>query len=178
MSCIHCEHCRESDRDRQAAANLHPLGTHLVHPRHGRVVYWRNDISSDGRPGIGHYVYRAGDKDRDLFYIGDSDFTLATVEIDLPGSFASWMAADFSENSRNAYSWWKPAERQALAEALRDGRTIKRGRSASRRIAVTFEVLGELRNLAYFVRDTARAGKAAVAASRQVIKRANAELNA
>lgn len=171
MSCIHCDHCRQAERNKQANADLHPLGTHLTHPAHGHVVYWRADIDLDGTPRRGHYVYRAEDPQHDLFYIGNSDFTLATVEIDLPGSFAWWAATDAKADP---HGWW--ANRPELAEARRNGRTIKHGRSASWRITVTYDLLVELRSLAYYVRDMALATTAQRRGACKVIERINAEI--
>lgn len=171
MSCIHCDHCRQAERNKQEDADLYQAGTHLIHPTRGHVVYWRADLQLDGSPAGGHYVYAAGDPEHELFYVRGNDFQLATVEIDLPGSFAWWAASDAKADP---HGWW--ANRPELAESRRAGRTIKHGRSASWRITVTYDLLVELRSLAYYVRDMALATTAQRRGACKVIERVNAAL--
>ncbi|HZM83753.1 MAG TPA: hypothetical protein VFC19_49170 [Candidatus Limnocylindrales bacterium] len=148
MSCEHCTHCTERARNTQEAANLHPLGTHLIHPEHGHVVYWRNDVDRDGTPGRGHYVYRA---ERNLFYVWGDDFEIATIDFDLPASLTASLVADGEADTQ-------------LAAACAARRPFRRGQ----RITVTYANLYDVLRLVYWVRDmgesrTARSAAAKVA---------------
>lgn len=141
MACEHCTHCREADTSRQEAADLFPLGTHLIHPTHGQVIYWRNDIDSSGQRGRGHYVYRAGDADRELIYVHGDEFQLATLDIDLPESVAAYLAAD---------EWAAPM----LAEIA----TARRPHRGGERLTLTYAKLHDLARVIYWARDMATIG--------------------
>jgi hypothetical protein len=138
MTCEHCSHCKETADNRQEAANLFPLGTHLIHPDHGHVVYWRNDMDRDGTPGRGHYIHRAGDKDRELFYVHGNTFEVATIDVDLPESVAGHLAAD---------EW--------AAALLAEIATARRPYRGGERVTLTYGKLHEMARLAYWARDMA-----------------------
>lgn len=139
MTCEHCDHCKAVARNAQDRANLHPLGTHLIHEKHGHVVYWRNDIDSRGERGGGHYVYRAGDTNRELIYVWGNEFELATVEIDIPGALLRFFQTD--------------PECVKVLGALGPGRTYRGGL----RLTTTYEQTWELSRIAYWARDMADA---------------------
>lgn len=165
MSCIHCDHCRQAERNQQENANLYAPGTHLTNPIHGHVIYWRADLQLDGTPGTGHYVYRPGHPD-DLFYVYGNDFTVRTNEIDLSGALAAWYdAANISINSdaraELRYAWNNTR------------RVVRRGRSATVRITASYIALEELRRLAFWLRDAAEATRAERDGARKAIKRLN-----
>lgn len=146
MTCEHCQHCRESAKSRQENADLFPLGTHLIHPNHGHVVYWRNDIDSDGRKGRGHYVYVAGDEDKRLFYVYGDDFTLAALTVDLSPALVEFFGADAPE----------------LAELATSRRPFRGGL----RLTLIYGKLYDLSRLVYWARDTAESASARRAAAR------------
>jgi hypothetical protein len=153
MSCDHCTHCQDRAKNQQETANLHPLGTHLIHPKHGHVVYWRNDIDRDGSRGRGHYVYRADDEDRELFYVYGDDFEVATFDVDLPGALATFLAADAT------------AEQE-----LNELATSRRAHRGGVRLTLAYAKLYDLSRLIYWVRDMADSAPARRAAGRVALK--------
>lgn len=149
MTCAHCEHCKAAARNAQDRANLHPLGTHLIHATHGHVVYWRNDIDSRGERGGGHYVYRDGDTNRELIYIWGDEFEIATVDVDIPGALLRFFQTD--------------EESMKVIGALGPGRTYRGGL----RLTITYEQTWELSRMAYWARDM---GDCSTAAHRGAVR--------
>lgn len=136
MTCEHCSHCRQP-ASRQEAADLFPRGTHLTHPMHGHVVYWRNDVDRSGERGRGHFVYRPDSQDRELFYVGGGEFQLATVDVHLPRKLAAFLAADTSAAE-------ELAELATATEPHRGGGT---------RLTLVYSRVYDLARLIYWVRD-------------------------
>lgn len=141
MTCEHCSHCKEAAESRQGNADLFPLGTHLIHPTQGHVVYWRNDCDRDGTRGRGHFVYRAGDAERELIYVHGDDFELATLEMDLPESVATFLAGD---------EW-----AAGLLAEIATGRRPYRG---GERLTLVYGKLHDLARVIYWARDRAESG--------------------
>lgn len=141
MTCEHCTHCTENANNVQEAANLFPVGTHLIHPVYGHVVYWRNDIERNGSRGRGHYVHNADDPDRNLFWINGDDFQIATLDIDLPESVATFLADD---------KW--------ATELLAELATARRPYRGGERITLAYGKLHDLARVVYWARDMAASG--------------------
>ena len=141
MTCEHCSHCKEAAGNVQEAANLFRPGTHLIHPVRGHVVYWRNDVQRDGTRGMGHYVHSADDPNRDLFWVNGDDFELATLEMDLPESVATFLAGD---------EW--------AAGLLAEIATSRRPYRGGERLTLVYGKLHDLARVIYWARDMAQSG--------------------